>query len=728
MAHVSTPLTWSLDSTAGTTISVFKDVMRAATSDNVQPLALMTCEKFGATLAMCPETNKKMEDLIIKVSGPKHVRFMKAQIGYSANDSATQLSRSLAGIQFLGLAAALTSSTEIFRGANALSVMLMDSASDKTLLPTVRQLKDLLGVMEHRLIRSGFADIWVGYQILLSSSLSASSDRDLLKQPDRLAPFEYIPDNYGFCKLVEAFRQLNRLGDATTITVRTTSCAPWVMAFTRWCLGLPPSIYLPSGKALLAQPASRIALFTANSANDSTFEITVHRSVDSPAELLRLQGPIQRTMGMVTVECLGQKLCHEMGGRGSMTYKAICEVLPYALKQSCELLQILDSGDRASAKEQFAKFRAKDQFAKHRAQPFPEDCAISSVLTRVLNSEYQQYLQRLDDGQLIPDLPLVRQCMQNLATSCRCNDCQSIRDYGASERKKDEFLFSIADHVAIILLISLFESSESLLVSRDRHWLSYSGKAFRVAIHRIIKSGEPAACTASQILDWARALVQHKGVPDDLRCVVSCCKGQAVYPRVFETREICQPGYLVLYWAPGLLYFDGEVYDMVIDQYYSGVSKVVLNEEMIIKLGRTRPVTEPLNLFPNRRIEWKVLRHDGYLAIYLDCEKYVGSPSCILLNLADALVVLCPHDRASPLHEPDSCSRYINPFPVSEYNSSIEDRTRQINVIAVDGSTDLRMFALSDPNGNLFVVIRNNACLQCCLDLCREAGYKNLIC
>lgn len=165
MAHVDTSLTWSLDSTASTTISVFKDVMRAATSDNVQPLALMACEKFGATLAMCPETNKKMEDLIIKVSGPKCVRFMSAQIGYSANDSATQLSRSLAGVQLLGLAAALISSVDMFEGANALSAMLMASASDKTLLPTTRQLKDLLVVMEHRVNRSGFTDIWVGYQL-----------------------------------------------------------------------------------------------------------------------------------------------------------------------------------------------------------------------------------------------------------------------------------------------------------------------------------------------------------------------------------------------------------------------------------------------------------------------------------------------------------------------------------------------------------------------------------
>ena len=339
MAHVSTPFTWSLDSTANKTISVFKDVMRAATSDNVQPLALISCEKFGATLAMCPETNKKMEDLIRKVSGPKHVRFIKAQIGYSANDSATQLSQSLAGIQFLGLAAGLTSSMGAFAGANALSEMLTASASDKTLLPTARHLKDLLEVLEHRVIRSGFSDIWVGYQILLSAALKIFSDKHDYGGQYELEELGIFPASDGVLKLVEAFRQLSRLGDATTISVRATSCAAWVMAFTRWCLGLPPSTILPDGKALLDQPASQITLFIEGGANADGFEISVYRSVDSPADLLKSNAALGRLPCMITLQCFGRMICHALGGEGSMAYKAMCEVLPYALKKSCELLE-----------------------------------------------------------------------------------------------------------------------------------------------------------------------------------------------------------------------------------------------------------------------------------------------------------------------------------------------------------------------------------------------------
>ena len=157
---------------------------------------------------MCPETNKKMEDLIIKVSGPKLVRFMSAQIGYSANDCATQLSRSLAGVQFLGLAAALVCSVGTFQGADALSVMLMTSASDKTLLPTARQLKDLLGVMEHRVNRSGFRDLWVGYQILIHGGLCAfykskhCPPGESRKQTTRLRDFMHYPEPDGVSKLL----------------------------------------------------------------------------------------------------------------------------------------------------------------------------------------------------------------------------------------------------------------------------------------------------------------------------------------------------------------------------------------------------------------------------------------------------------------------------------------------------------------------------------------------
>lgn len=748
MAHVDTSLTWSLDSTASTTISVFKDVMRAATSDNVQPLALMACEKFGATLAMCPETNKKMEDLIIKVSGPKYVRFMSAQIGYSAKDSATQLSRSLAGVQFLGLAAALISSVDMFEGANALSAMLMASASDKTLLPTARQLKDLLVVMEHRVNRSGFTDIWVGYQLLLFGGLGASHEQSYSeaheKRQDGLADLSHAPRIDGISKLVDAFRQLERLGDAIDITIRTTSCAPWVMAFTRWCLGVPPSTILPDGKALLDQPNSRMTLFTHHDVKASGFEISVHRSIGSPADLLKIEGTERLAApsrpGMITMECFGQMRCQEMGGEGSFAYRAMCEALPYALKQSCKLLQPMTRANDfnnvgiVGAEQRDPETEALARLAsEHRGQPFPNDVVISNILTRVLNSQSQQNLQCLDDGRLISDLPLVHLHLLGLAKFCVCEQC---RDQPYKERcEKDVFLSHISRYAADILALSIFESPEMLLVSPPNGHDDASC-IFLKAVHYVVRSGKPAVCAIRKILGRARTLVGHTDF-DEKRWVISCYKGQTVYPSIFETRDIYQPGYLMLCWAPGLLFFDGEVYKKGIDTGHR-YSKEYRHTTDSVSIQSSRPVLEPLNLVPNMRMEWKVVPCDGYLDVYLLCGGSIGRPSRILMNLSRALILRgCPHDSASPLDRPDPFSNYLGPSLPSQglHNKHLAPRSsgaeRRIGVVAVDGDAGLRIFAVSvlDATRPEFpFVIRKGACLQCCLDLCRRAGSDYLIC
>lgn len=46
------------------------------------------------------------------------------------------------------------------------------------------------------------------------------------KLQDGLADLSHAPRIDGVSKLVDAFRQLDRLGDAIAITIRTTSCAP----------------------------------------------------------------------------------------------------------------------------------------------------------------------------------------------------------------------------------------------------------------------------------------------------------------------------------------------------------------------------------------------------------------------------------------------------------------------------------------------------------------------
>ena len=745
---------WSLDHTASSTLSIAKDVIRAATTDNVQALALVACEKFGATLAICPETNKKIEDLIIKVSGPKLVKFMSAQIGYSANDCATQLSQSLAGIQFLGLAAALVSSVGNFQGANALSVLLMASASDKTLVPTVRQLKDLLGALEHRVNRSGFTDIWVGYQNLLIGSLGAFQEQSRLpsgKSHREIMDFIAYPATEGIQKLVEAFRELDRLGNVIAVTIDAFSCAPWVMAFTRWCLGIPPSTYLPNGKALLDQVDSRVTLFT--SQNFSALKISIKRSVGSPAELVKSQLSSRSPFGIVSLECFGRIWCQRIGGEGSDTYKAVSEALPYALKQVHELLipfefpvaQNRPKNANDSYREQRIRLASKYP-VESRAQPFSNESTISNILTRVLNLESQQILMSLSEGHLISDLPLLRACLGRLEETCTCDPCRPLhlKPTNAFETpsylgtcKLDVLLDSISVYVADILALSLFENPGTLLVLLDRHDFNIPNfTAYLMAVGSIITSGKSMTCETRSVIDWALGLVGHdrtSHVVDEGReteWIMSCSKGQAVYPKVFETRNICQPGYLVLYWAPGLLFFNGEKYDRGTSAKYHGERVSDVDEAL-----QRQSVIGPLNAKPNMKMEWKITCCEGYLEILLVCEKTSRNPFDILLNLGSSLILRgCPHDSASPLERPDRLAIYRKPiYPFLWHRYHPLQAEKKIDVVAVDGNAGLRMIAVSTYDsdamaGTPFCVIRDNSCLQCCLDLCRKVECSVLIC
>lgn len=376
--------------------------------------------------------------------------------------------------------------------------------------------------------------------------------------------------------------------------------------------------------------------------------------------------------------------------------------------------------------------RASEQAARHRAQPFPGYSIISSVLTEVLNLKGQDHIPRLNDDELIWGLPLVHQHMRNLAKSCTCKDCEngsessSSLDFGYSNCEMKGFMSRISLYTADILAISLFEDPHKLSVS---YRCIQESDRFQLAIRHILESGERTECTPQDVLYYALKLVGHKefdGKFDHDRWVISCYKGQAVYPKVFETGNICQPGYLTLCWAPGLLYFDGEKYDMGIDDLRFLDNRL----KMASAVGKlSRPVTEPLSLHPDTRSRWKVTSRDGYLAIHLSCGLSIRHPSVILSNLAYALVINCPHDKASPLPRPDPNSRYVDLYSRAAYGLSTSNGEEHVDVLGVDGNTNLRMFAMSAlKEAQMSFAIRRNACLQCCLDLCRKNGSHYLIC
>ncbi|MCJ1471919.1 hypothetical protein MMC13_000560 [Lambiella insularis] len=183
------------------------------TAPQLQWELAQTSDSALSTLAICPETCRKVETQVIKIQTPvtSVITFLNAMVGYSAGDCATQLARRLAGIQFIGLAAALIPSYSLFDGATALAGMLRSSARDKTLLPPTRHLKDLLTSLEPRCVQMGFADLVLGWSQIISQQPELSSERRILGAGN------YIPDLAGLKNLVDALRQLSRIGNALSL-------------------------------------------------------------------------------------------------------------------------------------------------------------------------------------------------------------------------------------------------------------------------------------------------------------------------------------------------------------------------------------------------------------------------------------------------------------------------------------------------------------------------------
>jgi hypothetical protein len=102
---------------------------------------------------------------------------LKSHVGFFKGDCASQLGASPAGTNFLGLEAALVTTIGPFNGAHAMEIMIRQTTTDPTLLPTVKHLKDLLMSVEARSYRCGFAERtfsacgWIKYVVNLRASL-----------------------------------------------------------------------------------------------------------------------------------------------------------------------------------------------------------------------------------------------------------------------------------------------------------------------------------------------------------------------------------------------------------------------------------------------------------------------------------------------------------------------------------------------------------------------------
>ena len=528
---------------------------------------------------------------------------------------------------------------------------------------------------------------------------------------------------------------------------------PWVAALAQWCLGVPPSVYMSDGTPILEQPESQVRIIAVTKGfhlkSRFRLEITIHRSLGNPTELIVTDTIIRDFAGMVGIEQFGRWLMRVKGFSARMPASVLEGVLPFALKQVVSLLRtsVHETSDLRKREPRWPylvtdeeRDSLVDDVLDYVARPFPEDMVISDMLSRVLNSTDSCCLQSLGNGQKLMDLPVVASFLNDLKQDCDCDRCNSsppessVR--GFTYCKLERFWDIVSLFVSVVLSLSLFDCPDTLLVRLNQpselgapsH--GRLGK-FAHAVRIILCTGGLATCSINAVLQYALLLIGHD-VSQDLetnRWVMSSYKGQVVYPKLFETRNLAESGFLTLSWVTGNVRHLGEVYSRGTGD---GWSQAREDDETVL----SKTVQYPINLTKDCNLKWDVHTSEDSLSIRMGIQRSgdklkvlaLTAPFAVLRNLVSALIYIrCPHPPDSALSDPDSSCRYST-SPAIRDHLKRENDAEKIFVVADAGNDGLRMFSLGSPAPPFPVVLRKDACLSCCVQLCRRAGYAAIIC
>ena len=120
----------------------------------------------------------------------------------------------------------------IFQAAQAIVIMLRATTSDHRMLPLTRHLKHLLESLEPRCYQAGLANNVLGWRLLfhriiIPSIKSRQRDQDILPYNEGLF-LDNAPSAEMVDRLVDAFRQVGRVGESTAsrVTVRLCCAVP----------------------------------------------------------------------------------------------------------------------------------------------------------------------------------------------------------------------------------------------------------------------------------------------------------------------------------------------------------------------------------------------------------------------------------------------------------------------------------------------------------------------
>jgi hypothetical protein len=537
---------------------------------------------------------------------------------------------------------------------------------------------------------------------------------------------------------VNAFRQIARIGDSDVIrvSIKATRCTPWVVAFTKWCLGAPPSIFLDDGTIILQQPGTQVEVIASlDDENCPGIEVSIYRALEAPSDLVSALSGSESWSGMVSIETYGQWMLHKFELTGGSANQAFMQALPYALKKVVESLR-------------FSKYREFDsliplrdwryhslqagpvidvEFMGLRLSPFGNEAAIVNMVLRILGVSASFQLQSLD-GLHIEDLPVVKLHLKTVKGQCLCSVCNPSGGKNFRTCEKAKFFHHLAFVCADILAFSLFQGPDAPLVQLQ-HYRDGS-YPFKKAIYCVLSNENHNDIRISDVLQYTLDLVGHKVVDDvkESRWVMSCYKGQVIYPLLYESSHYEKEGYLTLAWASGLLRYRGEVYPRVVGDANTSSS----GRDPVT--GLSGEVTGPCNLVPEIKVIWHVEQAENFLRVSLgllsghrDLSPIRYPVNHILDNLASAIMLEdCPHSPDAALEEPDRFCAYTGPMTIMPHSNQ-KYGIPVVGIVAVEGSNELRLFSLSGAGVIMPMVLRKDSCLSCCLDACRRTKYPVII-
>ena len=721
-------LQWSLNQTSNDLVGVSRGILEAATSDNVQALALLACESFGACLAMSQESCQKAFQLCSRSHESAMVSFLKAQIGYRKGDSAWQLSQSDAGLRFLGLAACLATMGP-WNAAVALQKLVHETASDKRLIPTTQHLKQLMQALETKLARSGFADNALGWAMILKEMEDTEDNQNQSLLPGELMG-TMAPTPKAVSELITAMSRLARVGEEVQrIEIEAPlGHAPWFVTFIKWCLGAPPTIIFYNGRTFGPDGNQQVIMkVSKNCGKAQEIRISLCDYTGTIKNLVRTVGSLSDFGGMVGPAIYGQATLRRLfGTKNDLAHRACIQALPYACEEVRKKMAVYREWSTA---EPLSLDRSLDpDITIEKGQVFPPTEKICQALHDYLGGRPDDPLPKLvglSDGGLVQDLPLVSLLKSQLAKECHCSLCANIGMNVKTSCKFQKFLGDLSDCVAQVLALSIINPAHQEGVKIKFSTSATHGRSSRFSQHIkfiLTSTGRNSGCSVSDIYEQILNLLGHDDV-DRHRWVMSSHHDQAIYPAMLASQHIQPSNVLALECIPGVLMWGSQQYSKVEVALQLQLDDEDSDTELDLGYQPYRPakiprstVLQPQDNFAAHKLEWKLRAKESHIEVILLAPKFPTfperNPRFVLDSLTESVFINCAHDQLASFTTLNS-SIYLthpaDPTPKSQDTSSI-------GLVQCDKNEQIRFFTLASGQP---AIIRQDACIECCLKYCQ---------